>query len=155
MEPKIKKNHLFLCTQTIRGYYRKGRIYESQRDYFIDGDNPNKRFSGGFITNDKGDKDHFWALYPEFNPFTSDKWTDFFKDMGEKPKGVVITPYAIGDTVKWHCDDDDVIRKSKILRIEIDCGKDAQTEYTFYAKVKFKGSASLAAFTMKDIRAAY
>lgn len=154
MEPKIKKNHLFLCTQTIRGYYRKGRVYESEKDYYLSKDGC-KDFSGGFITNDRGDKDHFWPFNPQQHPLCHDSWTDYFKDLGGKPKGVVITPYAVGDTVKWHCDDDDVIRKSKILGINIECGKDAQTEYIFYAKVKFKGSTSLAAFTMKDIRAAY
>lgn len=157
MEPRIIKGHMFLCKQDVKGYYRKGRIYlcdfeptYSQKENYTPG-----KDDYGYITNDMMKATHAWPYLPEKNPICHDRWTDFFVDLGETPNGLIVVPYSVNDTVKWHCQDDGKNHTSKILKVEIEYNGPVDIDITFYTRIRFKGSIEIATFSMKDIRRAH
>lgn len=163
MEPRIIKGHLYRCKKSVVGgnhktYYKEGRVYECECDSFY----PDKTWSSvdakhscGFITNAFGDTAHAWPYYPSLHLWSNDKWTDFFEDLGEKPHGMIITPYAVGDTVTWFCFDDYEYHKTKILSMEIEVVKDREPIIVYKTRIKFKGRMQDATFTKKNVRAAH
>lgn len=155
MEPRIIKGHIFRCKENVKGCYRKGRIYECEYENVLPTE-ISGRYACGFITNDKGDKGHAWPYNPKEHPFTSenDRWTDFFEDLGEKPTGMIITPYSVGDTVSWFCFDDYEIHKSKIISMEIEVVRDREPIIVYKTRIEFKGTMQEAGFTMDSIRTA-
>ena len=153
MEPRIIKGHIFRCKENLKGRYRKGRIYECEYES-LHSSGITDIYSCGFITNDVGNIHHAWPYFPTLNPLAKedDRWTDYFEDLGEKPADMVITPYAVGDTVSWFCYDDYDVHKSKILSLEIKVVKNREPIITYYTRIKFKGRMQDAHFTMNNIR---
>lgn len=153
MEPRIIKGHIYLCKETLKGSYRKGRIYECQHNDTMFNDTEMTKFSCGFITNDQGNTGHAWPYDPANHPWATekDKWTDYFKDLGEKPAGMIIAPYEVGDMVKWYCDDDGKVHRSKVTGLQIKVGKTGIPYFTFTTRIKFKGTMQDASFSMREV----
>ena len=162
MEPRIIKGHLYRCKRNVIGgnhkyYYKAGKIYECE----IESTHPSECTDSngnihlcGYITNEFGDKGHAWPYIPEYHKFCHDCWTDDFEDLGEKPAGMIITPYSVGDTVSWFCFDDYEIHKSKIISMEIEVVRDREPIIVYKTRIKLKGTMQEAGFTMDSIRAA-
>ena len=152
MEPRIINGHIFRCKQDVKGYYRKGIIYECECENSLSGEQ--EKYSCGFITNDIGNIFHAWPYYPDRNPLCNDSWTDFFEDLGEKPAGMVVNPYGVGDKVKWLCFDDYEVHTSKITSIEIEVVKDRGPIIVYKTRINLNGRLQEARFTMSNIRSA-
>lgn len=156
MEPKIIKGHLYKCKENVGKDYTKGHVYECEHE------NPNAKESGdcacGYITNNQGNTGHAWPYNPENHPWTKDdpqrnRWTAYFQDLGEKPHGIILCPYEIGDSVKWYCDDDAKVHTSKIRGIRIDIDQSGKPVFTFDTVIRHKGQAAQATFGLYEIRA--
>lgn len=156
MEPRIIKGHIFRCKKDVKGCYRKGRIYECEYENVCP-ELMTSKYACGFITNDTGNTGHTWPYNPKEHPLSNenDRWTDFFDDLGEKPAGMIITPYSVGDTVSWFCFDDYEIHKSKIISMEIEVVKGREPIIVYKTRIKFKGTMQEAGFTMNNIRDAH
>lgn len=162
MEPRIIKGHLYRCTKSVvdgsrKTYYKAGKVYECECDSYYPDESWSEasvKHSCGFITNAFGNKSHAWAYDPEHHLWSHDCWTDFFEDLGEKPAGMIITPYSVGETVSWFCFDDYEVHKSKIISIEIEVVKNREPIIVYKTRIKFKGRMQEAGFTMDSIRAA-
>lgn len=61
-----------------------------------------------------------------------------------------LTPYSVGDKIKWKCQDDGRVRTSTIKRIEITQNAD-NTEVTYFVTIKFKGVLTTASISEEDI----
>ena len=157
MEPKIIKGHLYKCKQNCGKDYTKGHVYKCE---YETPDGPDMgAFNCGFITNNRGNKSHAWPYDPERHPWTKDdpeknRWTEYFVDLGEKPHGIILCPYEVGDTAKWYCDDDKKVHTSKITGIEIEIDKTGYPAFTFSTVIKWKGQMTRATFGLYEIRAA-
>lgn len=87
MLPRIKLGDEFRCIKTIQTkkdgvYYKEGKTYICELETIdpttIPNKDPKRKFACGFITNEKGNKEHLWAYFPEENPISQDKYTDYF-----------------------------------------------------------------------------
>ncbi len=87
MEPRIIKGHLYKCIKSAGKFYTKGKVYECEKEtgYPEEGCWSAPHMCG-VITDNQGDKGHSWPYDPEHNSLCNDRWTDYFKDMGEKPE---------------------------------------------------------------------
>ncbi len=65
-------------------------------------------------------------------------------------KKTIELPYAVGDTIRWHCDDDGKVHTSKIQRIECEIDKHGPV-FTYYVRTKWKGQTVEAGVTYGDI----
>ena len=156
MEKRIAKGHIFMCKKDVVGsnhkvYYRKGHVYECvfERPYPTEVGEESKN-AYGFIINDYG-SGHAWAYDTANNPISQDKWSDYFTDLGEKPHGLVITQYEVGDTVKWFCYEDYSVHKSKIISISIEVVKDREPIVTYYSRIRLNGNIQEVAFSDLNI----
>ena len=61
-----------------------------------------------------------------------------------------LTPYSVGDKIKWKCQDDGRVRTSTIKRIEITQNAD-KTDVTYFVTIKFKGVLTTACISEEDI----
>jgi len=88
MEPRIIKGHQYRCKKSVidqnkKVYYLKGGVYRCDVEFHYPlPDSEMARFSCGFITNEFGNDGHAWPYDPEHHPLCSDKWTDYFEDLG-------------------------------------------------------------------------
>lgn len=160
MEPKIIKGHIYKCKENCDKAYTKGRVYECEYEVF-DGNNYSKEdiYGCGFITNNDGNEGHAWPYHPKEHPWTKEKpeenrWTKYFEDMGEKPHGVIISPYEVGDRVRWYCDDDAKVHTSKITAINIEIDKTGKPVFLFFTTLKWHGRTTPASFGIKEVRLA-
>lgn len=158
MEPKIIKGHLYKCKENVGKSYTKGRVYMCEHE--VPGNNDSDSiYACGFITNNQGNTGHAWPYQPDKHPWTKDdaarnRWSTIFDDLGEKPHGIILCPYEVGDCVKWYCDDDGKTHTSKITAISIEIGANGVPQFTYETRIKFKGIMQLAAFTPTEIKQA-
>ena len=59
-------------------------------------------------------------------------------------------PYAVGDTIRWYCDDDRKVHTSMIQRIECEIDKHGPV-FTYKVCIKWKGCMTEASVTYGDI----
>ena len=65
-------------------------------------------------------------------------------------KRVIELPYAVGDTIRWYCDDDGKVHTSKVQRIECEIDKHGPV-FTYWVRTKWKGHMVEAIVTAGDI----
>lgn len=77
--PRIDKGDRFRCKRTCKYEdgeiaYRKGAVYQSDRDYCC------AYQSWGFITDEQGDTNHAWSIYRDKSK-EDDDWRDYFEKL--------------------------------------------------------------------------
>lgn len=140
MEPKIIKGHLYKCKENVGKSYTKGRVYMCEQETKAPCDDI---YACGFITNNQGNTGHAWPYQPDKHPWTRDnaednRWSTIFDDLGERPHGIILCPYEVGDRVKWYCDDDGKTHTSKITAISVEIGANGVPQFTYETRIKFK-----------------
>lgn len=148
MEPKIIKGHFYRCKNNIGNDYTAGRFYECRQESIY----PDGTGYGSIV--DNYGVNHAWSYDPENNPIYHDRWTDHFEDMGEKPAGMILIPYTVGDTVKFRCVDDGKVHRTEIASVGIDIDQKGRKEVQYIGRIKLKGCTYIAMFTIHDIKSA-
>lgn len=149
---------MYRCNKNVVGknnkiYYKKGKVYlcEVDSSYPTDGNYQSEALLYGFITNEIGNRHHAWPYCPDKCPMCNDSWTDYFTCLGEKPANVVVLPYAVGEQVKWWCDDDTKVHSSKLSKAEIEIDKYGISTVQYGCNIKFKNTVSDAVVSVENI----